>query len=67
MNTPTTAPKPRLHDWLMSDRPASRRQAAWGRAYGAWRVFMRNRLAMLGLGIVAALILVAIFAPLLAP
>lgn len=65
MNTPSI--KPSLHDWLMSDRPASRRQAAWGRAYGAWRVFSRNRLAMLGLGIVLALILVAIFAPLLAP
>ena len=25
----------RLHDWLMSDRPASRRQAALGRAYEA--------------------------------
>lgn len=51
----------------MSDRPASRRQAAWGRAYGAWRIFTRNRLAMLGLAIVALLVLVAIFAPLLAP
>nr|WP_315233325.1 ABC transporter permease [uncultured Albidiferax sp.] len=56
-----------LHSWLMSDRPASRRQAAWGRAYGAWRIFTRNRLAMLGLAIVALLVLVAIFAPLLAP
>ena len=63
MNTRTES----LHDWLMSDRPASRRQAAWGRAYGAWRVFTRNRLAMLGLAIVLLLILVAIFAPLLAP
>ena len=26
-----------LHDWLMSDRPRSRRQAAFGRAYGTWR------------------------------
>ncbi|MFZ4289551.1 nickel transporter permease [Variovorax sp. HJSM1_2] len=51
----------------MSDQPASRRQAAWGRAYGAWRVFARNRLAMAGLLIVLALILVALFAPLLAP
>ncbi|MDR7376840.1 peptide/nickel transport system permease protein [Rhodoferax ferrireducens] len=56
-----------LHSWLMSDRPASRRQAAWGRAYGAWRIFTRNRLAMLGLAIVALLVLVAIFAPLFAP
>jgi peptide/nickel transport system permease protein len=51
----------------MSDQPASRRQAAWGRAYGAWRVFTRNKLAMAGLVIVLALILVALFAPLLAP
>ena len=56
-----------LHDWLMSDRPASRRQAALGRAYGAWRVFSRNRLAMLGLLIVLLLVLVAAFAPVLAP
>ncbi len=59
--------KPGLHDWLMSDRPASRRQAALGRAYGAWRVFSRNRLAMLGLLIVLLLVLVAAFAPVLAP
>ena len=51
----------------MSDRPASRRQAALGRAYGAWRVFSRNRLAMLGLLIVLLLVLVAAFAPVLAP
>nr|WP_315427372.1 ABC transporter permease [uncultured Albidiferax sp.] len=67
MNTPSPHVKPSLHSWLMSDRPASRRQAAWGRAYGAWRIFTRNRLAMLGLAIVALLVLVAIFAPLLAP
>jgi peptide/nickel transport system permease protein len=62
-----TATFNRWHDWLMSDQPASRRQSAWGRAYGAWRVFARNKLAMAGLVIVLALILVALFAPLLAP
>ncbi|WP_394790399.1 ABC transporter permease [Rhodoferax sp.] len=67
MNTQSSPVKPSLHSWLMSDRPASRRQAAWGRAYGAWRIFARNRLAMLGLGIVVLLVLVAMFAPLLAP
>ena len=56
-----------LHDWLMSDRPHSRRQAALGRAYGGWRTFARNRLAMVGLFIVLLLIFIAIFAPLLAP
>ncbi len=56
-----------LHDWLMSERPASRRQAAWGRAYNTWRTFARNRLALLGLAIVLLLVMVAIFAPWLAP
>lgn len=67
-STPSAAAAPTgLHDWLMSDRPQSRRQAALGRAYGAWRIFARNRLAMLGLAIVLALVLMAIFAGALAP
>jgi peptide/nickel transport system permease protein len=56
-----------LRAWLSSDRPQSRRQARLGRAYAAWRQFLRNRLAVAGLAIVVALVLVAIFAPLLAP
>jgi peptide/nickel transport system permease protein len=56
-----------LHAWLMSEHPSSRRQAALGRAYGGWRTFARNRLAMLGLLIVLALVGVAIFANQLAP
>jgi peptide/nickel transport system permease protein len=56
-----------LHLWLMAERPASRRQAAWGRAYATWRGFARNRLAVAGLVIVLLLVLVAVFAPLLAP
>lgn len=67
MNTAAPKSGPGLHDWLMSERPASRRQAALGRAYGTWRAFARNRLAMLGLLIVLALVLVALLAPLLAP
>ena len=53
--------------WLLSERPQSRRQAALGRLYRGWRTFAANRLAMLGLAIVVALVLIAIFAPLLAP
>jgi len=60
-------PRERLHDWLMSDRPRSRRQASLGRAYGAWRTFARNRLAMLGLLIVIGLVLIAVFADMLSP
>jgi peptide/nickel transport system permease protein len=56
-----------LRAWLTSERPASRRQAALGRLYGGWRSFARNRLAMVGLAIVGLLVLVAAFAPLLAP
>jgi len=56
-----------LHDWLLSERPQSRRQAALGRAYQGWRQFARNRLALVGLLIVIGLVGVAAFAPLLAP
>jgi peptide/nickel transport system permease protein len=57
----------RLHDWLMSDRPQSRRQALLGRVYGAWRTFLRNRLAVAGLLIVVGLVVVAVFADGLPP
>ncbi len=60
-------PRASLHDWLLSERPRSRRQAAFGRAYGAWRTFSRNRLAMLGLLIVIGLVLTAVFADALSP
>jgi peptide/nickel transport system permease protein len=63
----TVAPTESLHQWLMSERPQSRRQASLGRAYGAWRGFARNRLALLGLAIVIALVLIALFADALAP
>ena len=56
-----------LRDWLLSDRPQSRRQAALGRAYTGWLGFTRNRLAVVGLGIVLALLLVAALANVLAP
>jgi len=53
--------------WLLSSSPASRGQARLGRAYIGWLSFQSNHLAMLGLGIVLLLVVVAIFAPLLAP
>ena len=56
-----------LRAWLLSSSPASRRQAKLGRFYIAWLAFRSNHLAMLGLGIVLALILLAAFAPLIAP
>jgi peptide/nickel transport system permease protein len=53
--------------WLLSERPQSRRQAALGRAYSVWRVFARNRLALAGLGLILALVAVALLADLIAP
>jgi peptide/nickel transport system permease protein len=51
--------------WLLTDRPASRRQARLGQAYRTWLAFRTNKLAMLGLAIVLALVLMALFADLL--
>lgn len=56
-----------LSQWLLSDRPQSRRQAALGRAYAGWCSFARNRLALVGLAIVLALLAVAAGADVLAP
>jgi peptide/nickel transport system permease protein len=55
------------YTYLTSDRPASRKQAMLGRAFNTWRIFARNRLALLGLVAIVALALVAVFADLLAP
>ncbi len=54
-------------DWLLSERPQSRRQARLGRAYMTWRRFSTNRLAVVGLAIILALVLVAILADVIAP
>ncbi|WP_217575099.1 nickel transporter permease [Mesorhizobium sp. GbtcB19] len=54
-------------EWLLSDRPASRVQARLGRAYVAWRRFSANRLALVGLLIILALVVVAALADVLAP
>ena len=53
--------------WLLTDTPASRGQAAWGRRYRLWLEFRRNPLAMAGLVIAVGLIVVAVGAPWLAP
>ncbi|TCM58363.1 peptide/nickel transport system permease protein [Rhizobium sp. PP-F2F-G48] len=66
MTVVSSAPMSR-RDWLLSDRPQSRMQARLGRAYMTWRRFSANRLALLGLGILVLLILMAIFAGALSP
>ena len=55
-----------LTHWLMSDAPASRRQAVLGNVYRGFLAFVSNPAALAGLFIVAVLILMALFAPLLA-
>jgi peptide/nickel transport system permease protein len=57
----------RVRDWLLTETPASRRQAAWGRTYRAWLLFRRNHLAMAGLITVIILILASLAAPLITP
>jgi peptide/nickel transport system permease protein len=55
-----------MNDWrttLLSDSPASRREAMLGQIYRGWLQFRSNRLALLGLAIVLALVVVAAFAP----
>jgi len=58
---------PSWRDWLLTDTPSSRRQAAWGRRYRLWRDFTANRLAMGGLVVVVVLMLASMLAPVLAP
>lgn len=53
--------------WLLTEQPASRRQARLGQSYRAWVAFTANPLAMVGLGIVLLLIVLAVLAPLIAP
>ncbi len=54
-------------DYLTTDSPTSRRQARLGQLYRQWLAFKRNPLAVAGLIIVVALLLIAAFAPLIAP
>ena len=56
-----------LTTWLRDPNPASRMQSRLGQSYLSWLRLRRNPLAMIGLLITAALLFVAIFAPILAP
>jgi len=54
------------HAWLTAEAPASRLQARLVNAYATSLGFLRNPLALIGLAIVIALLLIAAAAPLLA-
>lgn len=54
-------------EWLLTDSPGSATQASLGRLYLSFHSFLENRLALLGCIIILSLIILAIFAPLIAP
>ena len=60
-------PNQSLRQWLMTDTPTSRRHAKLAAAYNGWLNLRSNLMAMIGLGILILLLLIALFAPLLAP
>jgi len=66
--TVPASPSPPMsrREWLLSDRPQSRMQARLGRTYVTWRQFTANRLAVVGLLIIVALLFIAAFADVLA-
>ena len=58
---------PGLHAWLISDSPESRRQARLGQLSRQWLAGKRNPMAVAGLVIIVLLLLIAAFAPVIAP
>jgi peptide/nickel transport system permease protein len=61
--TVETSPEPvSWHDWLLAEAPQSRSQARLTRWYANWLALKRNPLAVSGVIIVFALILMAVFA-----
>lgn len=56
-----------LRQWLLTDEPTSRRHARLSSLYKGWINLSSNTMAMAGLGVLAILVLAAIFAPILAP
>ena len=59
--------KQSLREWLSSDAPASRRQAKLSAIYRSWLALRANPMAMFGLIILLTLLVIAAFAPLIAP
>ena len=67
MNTAFSKNMGSLKAWLLDDTPKTALQARAGRFYTGMRAFACNRLAMLGFFTIVGLILVALFAPFIAP
>ena len=60
-------PNQSWREWLLTDTPTSRRHAQLAALYNAWLSLRSNTMAMIGLAILILLLLIAAFAPLLAP
>ncbi|RZF24111.1 ABC transporter permease [Paraburkholderia sp. UYCP14C] len=60
-------PRSTWRAWLLTDTPASHRQAALGLAYRRWRSFSGNPLSVFGLSILMLLVIVAVIGPWIAP
>jgi len=58
---------PRALAWLTAEVTTSPLQARLQRSYFGWRRFRSNPTAMLGLAIIAVVVIVAVFAPVIAP
>jgi peptide/nickel transport system permease protein len=58
---------PGWRTWLLTDTPTSRSHARLASIYQSWLKFRSNKLAVLGLAILVLLVLMAAFAPLIAP
>jgi peptide/nickel transport system permease protein len=56
-----------LRQWLLTETPTSRRHAKISAVYKGWLSFRSNTMAMIGLGILVLLVLVALAAPMIAP
>jgi peptide/nickel transport system permease protein len=63
----TPGAPPGWRGWLLTDTPGSPLQARLGQAYVSWLAFRANPTALVGLAVVLLLVLVAAFAPWLAP
>jgi len=61
------APRLSWKQWLLTDTPESRKQAALGLAYRRWRRFAGNPLSVFGFAILMVLVIVAIIGPWIAP
>ena len=49
--------------WLLDETPATRRQAIWGRRYSLWLGLQANPMAMIGLVVILAVLVLSSLAP----